>query len=77
MKIIAVGWVEVLYKTYYCHNECSGYVARTFHEDNRQVITLYCKVLLYHTAGGNEEDHQKSATDTIPIEHLLDASQKY
>jgi hypothetical protein len=71
-----VGWVEVLYKIYYCHNNCSGYVAPTFYKDNRQVITVYCKVLLQHKAGGNDEKHQKSASDTIPIEHLLDASQK-
>lgn len=70
-----VGWVEALYKIYYCHN-CSGYVAPTFYEDNRQVIMVYCKVLLQHTAGGNEENHQKSASDTITIEHFLDASQK-
>jgi hypothetical protein len=40
------------------------------------VITVYCKVLLQHTAGGNEENHQKSASNTIPIEHFLDVSQK-
>ena len=71
-----MGWGEVLYEICYCHNNCSGYVAPTFCEDNRQVITVYCKVLLQHTAGGNEENHHKSASDTIPIKHLLDASQK-
>ena len=69
--------MEVLYNIYYCHNNCSGYVAPTFYGDNQQVIMVYCKVLLQHTAGGNEENHQKSASDTIPTEHLLGASQKY
>ena len=68
--------MEVLYKIYYCHNSCSDYAAPTFYADNRRVIAVYCKVLLRHTAGGNEENHQKSASDTIPIKHLLDASQK-
>jgi hypothetical protein len=74
-KKIEVGWVAVLYKIYYCHN-CSDYVAPTFCEDTRQVITAYCKILLQHTAGGNEENHQKSASDTIQIKHHLDACKK-
>jgi hypothetical protein len=68
--------VAVLYKIYYCHNNCSGYVAPAFYEDKLQVITVYCKVPLQHTAGGSEENHQKSASDTFPIKHLLDESQK-
>jgi hypothetical protein len=47
------------------------------YEDNQQEITVYCKLLSQHTAGGNEENHKKSAMDTmLPIKHLLNASQK-